>query len=172
MHCSNDAGNVALTRHDADSPHIDLSRPRDRRILAIFAVVSVGFFFVTAVGSYETYHYTESAQFCGQTCHIPMEPEAVTSQQTAHARVECASCHVGPGVAAYFKTKVNGVKQLYHTVLNDYHRPIPCLRLIRVLPRRFASNAIGLTNMSETLSTPTSIISLTKRTHRLGFVFC
>lgn len=103
---------------------IDLSRPRDRKILAIFAAASVIFLFVTAVGSYQTYHYTESAQFCGQTCHVPMEPEAVASQQTAHAKIECASCHVGPGAAAYVKTKVNGVKQLYHTVRNDYERPI------------------------------------------------
>ena len=111
---------------------IDLSRPRDRKILALFAAASVIFLFVTAVGSYETYHYTESTQFCGQTCHTPMEPEAVASQQTAHAKVECASCHVGPGVAAYFKTKVNGVKQLYHTVLDDYHRPI---RMTEANPR-------------------------------------
>jgi NapC/NirT cytochrome c family, N-terminal region len=103
---------------------IDLSRPRDRKILAIFATASVGFLFVTALGSYQTYQYTESAQFCGQTCHVPMGPEAVTSQHTAHARVECASCHVGPGAAAYFKTKLNGVKQLYHTVRNDFDRPI------------------------------------------------
>jgi len=103
---------------------IDLSRPRDRKILALFAAASVIFLFVTAVGSYQTYHYTESAQFCGQTCHVPMEPEAVASQQTAHAKIECASCHVGPGAAAYFKTKLNGVKQLYHTVRNDYDRPI------------------------------------------------
>ncbi len=103
---------------------IDLSRPRDRKLLAIFAIASVGFLFVTALGSYQTYQYTESAQFCGQTCHLPMGPEAVTSQHTAHARVECASCHVGPGAAAYFKTKLNGVKQLYHTVRNDFDRPI------------------------------------------------
>jgi len=103
---------------------IDLSRPRDRKLLAIFATFSVGFLFVTALGSYQTYQYTESAQFCGQTCHLPMGPEAVTAQHTAHARVECASCHVGPGAAAYFKTKLNGVKQLYHTVRNDFDRPI------------------------------------------------
>ena len=103
---------------------IDLSRPRDRKLLAIFAAFSVGFLFVTALGSYQTYQYTESTQFCGQACHLPMGPEAVTAQQTAHARVECASCHVGPGAAAYFKTKLNGVKQLYHAVRNDFDRPI------------------------------------------------
>jgi nitrate/TMAO reductase-like tetraheme cytochrome c subunit len=48
----------------------------------------------------------------------------VAYQHTAHASVECAACHVGPGAAAYFKTKLNGVKQLYHTVRNDFDRPI------------------------------------------------
>jgi len=103
---------------------IDLSRPRDRRFLWIFAGVAVVFLFVTAFGSYQTYQLSESAQFCGKACHLPMEPQFVAAQYTAHAKVECVACHVGPGAAAYFKTKVNGVKQLYHTVKNDFDRPI------------------------------------------------
>jgi nitrate/TMAO reductase-like tetraheme cytochrome c subunit len=103
---------------------IDLSRARDRRFLWIFAGVAVVFLFVTAFGSYQTYQLSESAQFCGKACHLPMEPQFVTAQRTAHAKVECVACHVGPGAAAYFKTKVNGVKQLYHTVRNDFDRPI------------------------------------------------
>jgi nitrate/TMAO reductase-like tetraheme cytochrome c subunit len=103
---------------------IDLSRPRDRRILAVFAAGSVGFLFLTALGSYQTYQYTESVQFCGKACHLPMEPQFVASQHAAHAKIECVACHVGPGAAAYFKTKINGVKQLYHTAANDFERPI------------------------------------------------
>jgi nitrate/TMAO reductase-like tetraheme cytochrome c subunit len=103
---------------------IDFSRPRDRRILGFFALASVAFLFFTALGSYETYQYTESVEFCGKTCHLPMEPQFVAFQHTAHASVECVACHVGPGAAAYFKTKINGVKQLYHTVRNDFDRPI------------------------------------------------
>src|ERR1044071_737211 len=45
--------------------NIDFSRARDRRILAGFAFASVAFLFLTAVGSYETYQYTESVSFCG-----------------------------------------------------------------------------------------------------------
>jgi len=103
---------------------IDLSRARDRRILALFVAASVGFLFLTALGSYQTYQITESVQFCGKACHLPMEPQFVAFQHTAHASVECVACHVGPGAAAYFKTKINGVKQLYHTVRNDFDRPI------------------------------------------------
>ncbi len=108
------------------SLQIDLSRKRDRRILASFAVGAVGFLFVTALGSYETYQYTESVDFCGKRCHVPMEPQFVAAQHTAHAQIACVQCHVGPGAAAYFKTKVNGVKQLYHTVLGDFDRPMEC----------------------------------------------
>ena len=111
-----DAAPVSLT--------IDLSRPRDRRILSIFAMGSVGFLFVTAIGSYQTYHYTESVHFCGQTCHVPMDPEFITSQHSAHARVECVACHVGSGASAYVKTKISGMRQLYHVVMNDFDRPI------------------------------------------------
>lgn len=103
---------------------IDLARPRDRKILTAFASLSVLFLFMTALGSYQTYHYTESVQFCGQACHVPMKPEFVTAQHSPHARVDCVACHVGPGAAAYIRTKVNGVRQLYHAVCNDFDRPI------------------------------------------------
>ena len=103
---------------------IDLARPRDRKILGVFAAAAVVMLFVTALGSYQTYQVTESVEFCGKACHLPMGPEFVASQHTAHANVECVACHVGPGAAAYFRTKVNGVKQLYHTVRNDFDRPI------------------------------------------------
>jgi nitrate/TMAO reductase-like tetraheme cytochrome c subunit len=103
---------------------IDLARSRDRRILAFFACGSIGFLFLTALGSYETYHYMETIEFCGQRCHVPMEPQFVAAQHTAHAKVLCVECHVGPGATAYLKTKLNGVKQLYHAVLGDFDRPI------------------------------------------------
>ncbi|HMJ06500.1 MAG TPA: NapC/NirT family cytochrome c, partial [Chthoniobacterales bacterium] len=111
-------------RHGPRSIHIDFSRKRDRRILGLFAGGAVAFLFITALGSYETYHYTESVEFCGQRCHVPMEPEFVTSKHSLHANVQCVDCHVGPGAAAYFKTKLNGVKQLYHSVRGDFDRPI------------------------------------------------
>ncbi len=103
---------------------VDLSSKRGRRLLGAFGVASVVFLFITALGSYQTYQMTESVEFCGQACHVPMEPQFVAAQQTAHAKVECVACHVGPGATAYFKTKLNGVKQLYHTVRDDFPRPI------------------------------------------------
>jgi nitrate/TMAO reductase-like tetraheme cytochrome c subunit len=107
---------------------IDLARPRDRKLLAGFVAGTIGFLFLTALGSYETYHYTESVQFCGQACHTPMEPQFVTYQNSAHARVDCVECHVGSGAGAYVKTKINGVRQLACMILENFDRPIHATR--------------------------------------------
>ena len=113
--------------------HVNLSRKRDRRLMVGFVGASLGFIFLTAFGSYETYHLMETNSFCGETCHTPMEPEYKAYQHSAHAMVECVACHIGPGTSAYIHTKVNGVKQLYHQIVGDYDRPIqivnPNLRL-------------------------------------------
>jgi hypothetical protein len=53
-----------------------------------------------------------------------MDPEFVTSQHSSHARVDCVACHVGSGATAYVKTKISGMRQLYHVVRNDFPRPI------------------------------------------------
>ena len=45
---------------------VDLSRPRDRRFFAVFLTGGVLFLLVSAIGSYHTYHFTESVTFCGQ----------------------------------------------------------------------------------------------------------
>jgi len=111
-----DAPPVSLT--------IDLSRSRDRKILGFFIVGSLVFMFMTALGSYQTYQYTESVHFCGRACHVPMDPEFVTSQHSPHARVECVACHVGSGATAYVKAKISGMRQLYHVTRGDFERPI------------------------------------------------
>jgi nitrate/TMAO reductase-like tetraheme cytochrome c subunit len=103
---------------------IDLTRPRDRKILTGFVVGAIGFLLLTAVGSNRTYHYTESVQFCGQACHTPMKPEFTTYLKSPHARIECTECHVGSGASAYVKSKVNGVRQLYCMIGSTYDRPI------------------------------------------------
>jgi hypothetical protein len=103
---------------------INLSRARDRRVLGVFVVCGVVFLLLTAIGSNRTYHYTESVQFCGQACHVPMKPEFTTYQQSPHARVECTACHVGEGAEWYIKSKINGVHQLVGVITDNYHRPI------------------------------------------------
>jgi nitrate/TMAO reductase-like tetraheme cytochrome c subunit len=104
--------------------HIDLSRPRDRRVLAGFVAASVFFLLLTAVGSKATYHYTESVHFCGKACHEPMKPEYTAYLNSPHARVGCVDCHVGSGASSYVKSKINGVHQLICVFTGDYQRPI------------------------------------------------
>jgi nitrate/TMAO reductase-like tetraheme cytochrome c subunit len=106
-------------------PRIDLNVPRQR--LAFVAIVAVTFVLLlfTALGSYRTYQYTESVQFCGTACHSVMQPEYTAYQQSPHANVACAQCHIGPGASWYVKSKLSGAYQLYATLINKYPRPIP-----------------------------------------------
>ena len=82
------------------------------------------FLLCTAIGSYQTYHVSESVQFCGQACHGPMKPEFTAYQNSPHARVACVECHVGHGADAFVKAKLNGVHQLVGVVTGKYNRPI------------------------------------------------
>jgi nitrate/TMAO reductase-like tetraheme cytochrome c subunit len=104
---------------------IDLTRPRDRRFFGLFLLGGVLFLLVSAIGSYQTYHYTESVQFCGQACHGVMKPELVTYLHSPHARVSCADCHIGKGAAWYVRSKLSGTYQVYATVAKKYPKPIP-----------------------------------------------
>lgn len=118
-----------LARTDPDTPRalltIDLSRPRDRRNFILFLSGAFLFLLLTAFGSYETFHYTESVQFCGTLCHTVMEPEYVAYQKGEHARVACVQCHVGGGAGYYLKSKVNGAYQVYSLAFDKFNRPIP-----------------------------------------------
>lgn len=104
---------------------IDFSKPKDRRLLFGFIAASVVFLLATAVGSYHSYHYTESVQFCGQACHGVMKPEFVSYQHSPHARVACAECHIGKGAGWYVRSKLSGSYQVYATIAKKFPRPIP-----------------------------------------------
>ena len=104
---------------------VDLSRPRDRRNMAIFLVGAVLFLLLSAVGSYNSYQFTESVQFCGETCHTVMKPELTAHALGPHARVACAECHIGPGASWFVRSKLSGSYQVYATLVDKYPRPIP-----------------------------------------------
>jgi len=104
---------------------IDLTRSRDRRAMGVFVAASVVFLLLAAMGSYHTYHFTESVTFCGKTCHTVMSPEMVAYTNGPHARVSCAECHIGAGAGWYVRSKLSGAYQVYATAANKYPRPIP-----------------------------------------------
>jgi hypothetical protein len=106
-------------------PRIDFNVPRQRNAFVITAAIAAVFFLVTAFGSYQTYHFTESVQFCGKTCHTVMQPEFTAYQNSPHARVACVQCHSGPGASWFVKSKLSGTYQVYATLFDKYPEPIP-----------------------------------------------
>ena len=93
--------------------------------MAIFLVGAVLFLLLSAVGSYNSYQFTESVQFCGETCHTVMKPELTAHALGPHARVACAECHIGPGASWFVRSKLSGSYQIYATAFDKYPRPIP-----------------------------------------------
>ncbi len=106
-------------------PVIDFNNERNRNAFVIFSIGSAIFLLASAVGSYEAFHYTESVEFCGKVCHSVMKPEYVAYQNSPHARVACAECHIGGGADWYVKSKLSGLRQVYAVLVNDFSRPIP-----------------------------------------------
>src|SRR6266496_1384751 len=79
-------------------PKLDLNDPHARRAFLAFLVVTFFFISASAFGSYRAFEFTESVEFCGQTCHKVMKPEFVAYQAGAY--------------------------QLYSVAFNKYSRPI------------------------------------------------
>ncbi|PLX22496.1 MAG: cytochrome C, partial [Marinilabiliales bacterium] len=105
-------------------PVLDLNIAKNRNALIIFGIGSLFFLFLTAMGSYEAFHYTESVEFCGTLCHEVMEPEYVAYQNSPHSKVVCVACHVGSGADWYVKSKLSGVRQVIAVITDDFDRPI------------------------------------------------
>lgn len=106
-------------------PVLDLNAVAARRRFVQFWFASFGFVVVLSLTAYSGYHYTESVQFCGETCHTVMEPTYTAYQRSAHARVPCTECHIGPGAGWWVRSKLSGVYQVYAYAFDRYRRPIP-----------------------------------------------
>lgn len=104
---------------------IDLNDPKHRKAFLVFGSVTLILLLFTSYGSYRTFEWTESVEFCGTTCHSVMEPEHTAYQNSPHARVKCVDCHVGAGAGWYVRSKLSGAYQVYAVAANVYPRPIP-----------------------------------------------
>lgn len=93
-------------------------------ILCIVAILAIGGS-VAMIAAYKVFHWSEADEFCGELCHVPMQPENVSYKDSTHAEIHCVECHVGPGVEAYATAKLNGVRQLAQAVTKTYATPIP-----------------------------------------------
>ena len=106
-------------------PRIDLNDIRHRNAFFVFSIGTTILLFLSAIGSYEAFNYTESVTFCGKTCHSVMNPEFTAYKHSPHAKVPCVECHVGKGANWYVRSKLSGTYQVYATLANVYPRPIP-----------------------------------------------
>lgn len=109
---------------DRKLPVLDLNDPRHRRAATMFTVVTILLLVFSAFGSFKAYEYTDSDEFCGTMCHAVMHPEYIAYQNSAHSRVGCAKCHIGPGADWFVQAKISGAYQVYSVLFNKYSRPI------------------------------------------------
>jgi hypothetical protein len=108
-----------------DWPVFDLGIARQRRIIAIVAILTVVNLVLLSMASYGAVHYMETTQFCGQVCHTTMAPQFASHQAGPHARVPCVSCHVGSGIGAMVESKMAGTRQLWQIATNNVPKPVP-----------------------------------------------
>ena len=100
------------------------ARTRRKRWPYVLAVLAgIGFLLVFFVASTELLHYTESSEFCS-LCHV-MAPEHTAYQNSAHARAECGTCHIGPGAVAAIQAKLANMRYLWVYPTGQYEKPIP-----------------------------------------------
>ena len=88
--------------------------------LGLFAVLVVVFIYA----GFRGYEATESVAFCGETCHTVMGPQIETYDDSAHARVPCVECHIGPGTSFWVQSKIDGIRQVMAVAMDSYDRPI------------------------------------------------
>ena len=106
-------------------PVLDFRHPRQRHLAAaVFALTLVNVVIVS-LAAYGGVHHMESTEFCGQTCHTTMEPQAVAHRAFPHANVACTQCHVGPGAGAFVEAKMAGTRQLFQVMTNRVPKPVP-----------------------------------------------
>ena len=94
-----------------------------RRTAIFFAVMTVANVIIGSQLSYRAVEHMDTAQFCGQSCHV-MKPEFTAHQLPPHQAVECATCHIAPGATGWLHAKMAGTHQLFAVVFNTFPRPI------------------------------------------------
>jgi NapC/NirT cytochrome c family protein len=106
-------------------PDIDLHLPMVRRTLEYVAFGTMINLLIVGTASYLGVQYMETQNFCGATCHVVMQPEYTTYQNSPHSRVACVDCHIGAGATWFVRSKLSGLGQVYAVAFHTYPRPIP-----------------------------------------------
>jgi DNA-binding CsgD family transcriptional regulator len=114
------AGRVPETSLPLDWTHGPL-----RRLIVFVGVTTFANIMLASQFTYRAVTYIDSVGFCGQACHTVMKPEFTAYQASAHSRVECVKCHIGPGASWFVRSKLSGLRQVAAVALDTHPRPIP-----------------------------------------------
>jgi hypothetical protein len=98
---------------------------RARRMILFVGGLTVVNVILLAAGGIRAANYMDTPQFCGTSCHTPMEPEWTAYRRSPHQKVACVECHIGPGAGALVKAKLNGLHQLAGVITGRHSRPVP-----------------------------------------------
>lgn len=123
---------IAAGLASGEWPVIDLRLPRTRTVIAVVGLLTCVNVLIFSLAAYGAVHHMESVEFCGTTCHTAMEPEWAAHRVSSHARVDCVSCHVGPGANGMVQAKLNGTRQLWMVITNNV--PTPVATPVRNMP--------------------------------------
>lgn len=106
-----------------------------RFIVFLVIVIGANLLMGTQV-TYRAITYMDTPQFCGVACHV-MKPQYLGHQDSNHASVACAECHIAPSARGWIEAKMNGTRQLWQTLTNTYERPVPsALESGRLVPSK------------------------------------
>ena len=105
-------------------PRIDLNIKPVRRAVFWVALLTLANAVLLGSATYLGVHHMETVEFCGETCHTVMQPEFTAYQQSPHSRVACVECHIGPGASWFVRSKLDGLRQVWHTAFDTFERPI------------------------------------------------
>ena len=112
-------------RTPASFPDLNWQNHDFRRLLLFLAVTTFLNLVIVSQFAYSAVTFMDSTTFCGLACHRIMSPEYISHENAAHAQVECAACHIGPGATSFVRSKMAGTGQLVAMLLDNYPRPIP-----------------------------------------------
>lgn len=104
---------------------LDWLRSIPRPVAWIIVIGAVLFLMAFAVvASATAWEYTNSPQFCGETCHT-MPPEYTAYQVSPHARVACVDCHLGQdSFVEAVPAKAREITHVTNALFNTYEPPI------------------------------------------------